>query len=77
MLTLFSQVMVNVKCPYVMYRKGNGFELKWFPLFRLFPVSDSYSICMESFIFLVASFVALGPVDDCDNVGNLFVTDNL
>lgn len=32
---------------------------------------------MESWIFLFVSFVALGPVDDCDNVGNLFDTDDL
>lgn len=38
MLTLFSQVMVNVKFPYVVYRKGVGLEIRSFALFKLFPV---------------------------------------
>ncbi|XP_012278725.1 solute carrier family 23 member 2 isoform X2 [Orussus abietinus] len=38
MLTLYSQVMVNVECPFVTYRKGKGLRVIWFPLFRLFPV---------------------------------------
>lgn len=38
MLTLFSQIMVNVKVPYVMYRKVHGLQIEWCELFRLFPV---------------------------------------
>lgn len=39
MLTLFSQVMVNVKFPYVVYRKDAGLQIRSFALFKLFPVS--------------------------------------
>ncbi|XP_059612093.1 solute carrier family 23 member 2 isoform X2 [Phlebotomus argentipes] len=38
MLTLFSQVMVNVNIPVVKYRKGHGLETRPFALFKLFPV---------------------------------------
>ncbi|XP_001358201.4 solute carrier family 23 member 1 [Drosophila pseudoobscura] len=38
MLTLFSQIMSNVSVPVVAYRKGHGFEVRQFQLFRLFPV---------------------------------------
>uniref|UniRef100_A0A7G3B8Z5 Putative xanthine/uracil transporter n=1 Tax=Lutzomyia longipalpis TaxID=7200 RepID=A0A7G3B8Z5_LUTLO len=38
MLTLFSQVMVNVNVPVVKYRKGHGLETQPFALFKLFPV---------------------------------------
>lgn len=38
MLTLFSQVLVNVKVPIINYRKGHGLEIKYFALFKLFPV---------------------------------------
>lgn len=38
MLTLFSQVLVNVKVPIPAFRKGVGLQLKMFPLFKLFPV---------------------------------------
>lgn len=38
LLTLFSQIMVNVNFPYVIYRKGYGLEVKYFALFKLFPV---------------------------------------
>ncbi|OXU18741.1 hypothetical protein TSAR_000108 [Trichomalopsis sarcophagae] len=38
MLTLYSQVLVNVKVPIVVYRKGEGFKVVWFALFKLFPV---------------------------------------
>lgn len=38
MLTLFSQVLVSVQCPYIMYRKGHGIEVGWFAIFKLFPV---------------------------------------
>lgn len=38
MLTLFSQILVNVKFPYVIYRKGHGLQIQTFELFRLFPV---------------------------------------
>lgn len=40
MLTLFSQIMVNVKFPYVVYRKGAGLQIRSFALFKLFPVSE-------------------------------------
>ncbi|ETN66964.1 solute carrier family 23 member 2 [Anopheles darlingi] len=38
MLTLFSQLLSNVNCPAILYRKGQGFRVTWFPLFKLFPV---------------------------------------
>lgn len=38
LLTLFSQIMVNVKCPYIVYRKSEGLQVRWFELFKLFPV---------------------------------------
>lgn len=38
MLTLFSQIMINVNVPYVLYRKGHGLRVEWCALFRLFPV---------------------------------------
>lgn len=48
MLTLFSQVMVNVKFPYVVYRKGAGLQMRYFALFKLFPVSGSDVYSFES-----------------------------
>lgn len=50
MLTLFSQVMVNVNIPIVVYRKSVGFQIRYFQLFKLFPVKTvitSYSIFMS------------------------------
>lgn len=41
MLTLYSQVLVNVNVPIVVYRKGEGFQVTWFALFKLFPVSPT------------------------------------
>ncbi|KOC70911.1 Solute carrier family 23 member 1, partial [Habropoda laboriosa] len=38
MLTLYSQILVNVPFPILMYRKGQGIKLVWFELFKLFPV---------------------------------------
>uniref|UniRef100_A0A182NFS8 Xanthine/uracil transporter n=1 Tax=Anopheles dirus TaxID=7168 RepID=A0A182NFS8_9DIPT len=38
MLTLFAQVLSGVPCPGVVYRKGRGLCVTWFPLFKLFPV---------------------------------------
>ncbi|KAL7040040.1 hypothetical protein ACKWTF_000235 [Chironomus riparius] len=38
LLVLFSQILVNVKVPAVTYRKGDGFKIIWFELFKLFPV---------------------------------------
>lgn len=38
MLTLFSQILVNVSVPIVCYRKGFGFEVRYFQVFKLFPV---------------------------------------
>lgn len=38
MLTLFSQIMVNISVPVVAYRKGSGLEVRQFHLFKLFPV---------------------------------------
>lgn len=38
LLTLFSQVLTNVNVPTISYRKGVGFEITWFALFKLFPV---------------------------------------
>jgi solute carrier family 23 (nucleobase transporter), member 1 len=44
LLTLFSQIMVNVKVPIVTYRISSGFKIVWFELFKLFPVLLSISI---------------------------------
>lgn len=44
LLTLFSQIMVNIKIPVVTYRKASGFQVIWFELFKLFPVLLSISI---------------------------------
>jgi nucleobase transporter 1/2 len=44
LLTLFSQILVNVKVPGVTYQKGSGFKLVWFELFKLFPVLLAISI---------------------------------
>lgn len=41
MLTMYSQVLINVPVPIVMYRKGHGLRVIWFELFKLFPVSVS------------------------------------
>ncbi|XP_053676187.1 solute carrier family 23 member 2 [Anopheles nili] len=38
LLTLFSQGLAEVSCPGLVYRKGHGFHVTWFPLFKLFPV---------------------------------------
>ncbi|XP_037924416.1 solute carrier family 23 member 2 isoform X2 [Hermetia illucens] len=38
MLTLFSQIMVNVSVPLLAYRKGVGLQITKFQLFKLFPV---------------------------------------
>lgn len=38
MLTLFSQVLTNVQVPTITYRKGEGLQVTWFALFKLFPV---------------------------------------
>ncbi|XP_039281057.1 solute carrier family 23 member 2 [Nilaparvata lugens] len=38
MLTVFSQCLTNVKVPGVKYKKGIGFHITWFNLFKLFPV---------------------------------------
>ncbi|XP_003394195.2 solute carrier family 23 member 1 [Bombus affinis] len=38
MLTLYSQILVNVPFPILMYRKGQGITIVWFELFKLFPV---------------------------------------
>lgn len=44
LLTLFSQIMVDVKVPIPAYRKSSGFTIIWFELFKLFPVLLSISI---------------------------------
>ncbi|KOX68501.1 Solute carrier family 23 member 1 [Melipona quadrifasciata] len=38
MLTLYSQILVNVPFPILVYRKGQGIGVRWFELFKLFPV---------------------------------------
>ncbi|XP_014234315.1 solute carrier family 23 member 2 [Trichogramma pretiosum] len=38
MLTLYSQVLVNVNVPIIVYKKNQGFKITWFALFKLFPV---------------------------------------
>lgn len=44
MLTLFSQVLVNVSVPVPAYRKGVGLQIRMFPLFKLFPVLLTISL---------------------------------
>ncbi|CRK87405.1 CLUMA_CG001207, isoform A [Clunio marinus] len=44
LLTLFSQIMVEIKVPVVTYRKSKGFQIIWFELFKLFPVFLSIMI---------------------------------
>lgn len=39
LLTLFSQVMSDVRFPLLLYRKSSGFEIRFFSVFKLFPVS--------------------------------------
>lgn len=39
MLTIYSQVMVNVQFPVITYKKESGIQIIWFSLFKLFPVS--------------------------------------
>lgn len=50
MLTLFSQVLVNIQFPYVVYRKGDGLQIRTFALFRLFPV-NSYYLAIKNVAF--------------------------
>ncbi|KAF7988867.1 hypothetical protein HCN44_007177 [Aphidius gifuensis] len=38
MLTVYSQLLVNTRCPIIVYTKNNGINIKWFYLFKLFPV---------------------------------------
>ncbi|XP_020292832.1 solute carrier family 23 member 1 isoform X2 [Pseudomyrmex gracilis] len=38
LLTMCSQILVNVSVPCVIYRKGQGLHITWFELFKLFPV---------------------------------------
>ncbi|KAG8042724.1 hypothetical protein G9C98_005364 [Cotesia typhae] len=38
MLTVYSQLLVNVSVPLIVYRKSEGFKIIWFALFKLFPV---------------------------------------
>ncbi|XP_034945467.1 solute carrier family 23 member 2 isoform X4 [Chelonus insularis] len=38
MLTVCSQLLVNVSCPLIVYKKGHGLRIVWFDLFKLFPV---------------------------------------
>ena len=44
LLTLFSQIMVNIKVPMLTYRLSSGFKVVWFELFKLFPVLLSITI---------------------------------
>ena len=56
MLTLYSQVLVNVNVPTLVYRKEEGFKVTWFALFKLFPVSViSTKTCKNITIDLVVS----------------------
>ncbi|XP_046676697.1 solute carrier family 23 member 1 isoform X2 [Homalodisca vitripennis] len=38
MLTVFSQCLTEVKVPGINYKRGQGFRIIWFNLFKLFPV---------------------------------------
>jgi hypothetical protein len=39
MLTLFSQVLKEVRVPFLTYKYRHGFKIVWFQFFKLFPVS--------------------------------------
>lgn len=57
MLTLFSQIMVNVKIPIITYRKAYGIEIKKFELFKLFPVLLTIGIMWAICAFLTITNV--------------------
>jgi nucleobase transporter 1/2 len=57
LLTLFSQILVNVKFPMLTYRKGDGFKLVWFQLFKLFPVLLGIAIMWAVCAILTATNV--------------------
>ncbi|XP_048507532.1 solute carrier family 23 member 2 [Athalia rosae] len=38
MLTVYSQIFINVKVPILAWRKSSGFQVVWCSLFKLFPV---------------------------------------
>lgn len=77
LLTLFSQVMVNVQFPYVVYRKGAGLQIRTFALFKLFPVGF-YS--NREYFYKVLMSVQLKPIlgafDNFDNVGHMRYFDS-
>lgn len=43
--------MVDVKFPYIVYRKNEGLQIRWFGLFKLFPVSYRSALKMTKFTF--------------------------
>ncbi|KAJ6637191.1 Solute carrier family 23 member 2 [Pseudolycoriella hygida] len=57
MLTLFSQILVNVKFPYIVYRKGAGLQIQSFALFKLFPVLLTIIIMWSVCIILTVTNV--------------------
>lgn len=44
LLTLFSQIMTEVKVPGIKYSSKHGLKITWFNLFKLFPVSCHKSL---------------------------------
>ena len=86
MLTLYSQILVNVPFPILMYRKGQGITIVWFELFKLFPViiSRLFFFIFYTFVFSVPTFLyssfyhfclyfffVLGIVNNSSHVDNL------
>lgn len=57
MLTLFSQVFINVNFPFPIYRKGHGLKLKFFKVFKLFPVLLTITIMWGICAILTATNV--------------------
>ncbi|XP_060802875.1 solute carrier family 23 member 2 [Amyelois transitella] len=44
LLTIFSQCLDKVNIPTLSYKRGSGFSISWFPLFKLFPVLITITI---------------------------------
>lgn len=72
MLTLFSQIMVDVKFPLPVYQKGSGLKWEFFSIFKLFPVSHKIS---GSLLFVIILHLITGVADNIHNVGSLFDLD--
>lgn len=52
MLTVYSQILTNIRFPILIYTKNQGIKVNWFYLFKLFPVSLTQFISIFFFIIL-------------------------